>query len=77
MRYHIVSGLPSPQEDPLVANSATLEISNGTDPSTYPRYLSFLVKNPLDQDWITSANDRDSTLGQRQQTWITRRKGSP
>ena len=59
------------------ALKTTLEILDGTDPSTYPRYLSFLVKNPLYQDWIKSANDRDSTLAQRQQAWSARRKGSP
>lgn len=50
----------------------TLQILNGTDPATYPRYLSFLVKNPLYQDWIRSAQDRDSTLGAKQHTWSAR-----
>ena len=59
------------------ALKTTLEILNGTDPSTYPRYLSFLVKNPLYQDWIKSANDRDSTLAERQRSWSARRKGPP
>jgi creatinine amidohydrolase len=51
------------------ALTTTLEILRGKDPSTYPRYLSYLVKNPLYQDWITSANARDSTQGARQQSW--------
>ena len=51
------------------ALKTTLEILNGTDPKTYPRYLSYLVKNPLYQDWIKSANERDSTLGARQRSW--------
>ncbi|MEP7346155.1 MAG: creatininase family protein [Gemmatimonadaceae bacterium] len=59
------------------ALKTTVEILNGTDPSTYPRYLSYLVKNPLYQEWIRSANERDSTLGERQRTWSTRGKGSP
>lgn len=56
------------------ALKTTLEILNGADPSTYPRYLSFLVKNPLYQDWIKSAEDRDATLATQQQTWAVRAK---
>ncbi len=59
------------------ALKTTLEILNGTNPSTYPRYLSFLVKNPLYQDWIKSATDRDSTLAERQRSWSARRRGPP
>jgi creatinine amidohydrolase/Fe(II)-dependent formamide hydrolase-like protein len=55
----------------------TLEILNGTDPSTYPRYLGFLIKNPLYQDWIKSASDRDSALAERQRAWSARRKSPP
>ncbi len=35
---------------------------------------SLLVKNPLYQDWIKSANDRDSTLAERQRAWSAREK---
>jgi hypothetical protein len=56
------------------ALKTTLEILNGTDPSTYPRYLSFLVKNPLYQDWIKSAEDRDAQLAQKQQAWAAQAK---
>jgi hypothetical protein len=56
------------------ALETTLEILDGKDPTTYPRYLSYLVKNPLYQDWIKSANDRDSTLGEKQRAWSTKRK---
>jgi creatinine amidohydrolase/Fe(II)-dependent formamide hydrolase-like protein len=56
------------------ALKTTVEILDGTDPKTYPRYLSYLVKNPLYQDWIKSANDRDSTLAERQRAWRVRRK---
>jgi hypothetical protein len=59
------------------ALETTLEILNGTDPSKYPRYVSFLVKQPLYQDWIKSANDRDSSLAEKQRAWSARRKGSP
>ena len=58
------------------ALKTTLEILNGTDPKTYPRYLSYLVKNPLYQDWIRSANDRDSTLAEKQRSWKAKRDGS-
>ncbi len=56
------------------ALKTTLEILNGTDPSTYPRYLSFLMKNPLYQDWIKSAEDRDAQLAQKQQAWAAQAK---
>lgn len=59
------------------ALTTTLEILNGNDPSTYQRYLSFLVKNPLYQDWIKSANERDSSLAERQRLWSARKKRSP
>jgi len=59
------------------ALKTTLEILNGTDPATYPRYLSFLVKNPLYQEWIRSANDRDSTFGEKQRAWSARRRRPP
>jgi creatinine amidohydrolase/Fe(II)-dependent formamide hydrolase-like protein len=57
------------------ALKTTLEIINGTDPKTYPRYLSYLVKNPLYQDWIKSANDRDSSLAAKQRAWSAKRNG--
>jgi hypothetical protein len=56
------------------ALKTTLEILSGTDPATYPRYLSYLVKNPLYQDWIASADERDATAAERQRAWLTRRK---
>ena len=63
------------------ALKTTLEILNGTDPATYPRYLPIMEKNPPYQKWIAAANDRDRTLGERQQSWNARRqqasKGEP
>jgi len=59
------------------ALKTTLEILNGKDPSTYQRYLSFLVKDSLYQDWIKSANDRDAMLAEQQRSWSVRRKGRP
>lgn len=47
-----------------------VEILKGKDPATYPRYMSYLRKNPLYQGWIAAAERRDSTLGARQQDWL-------
>ena len=52
----------------------TLEILNGTDPATYPRYLPIMAKNPPYQKWIAAGNDRDRTIGERQQSWHARRQ---
>jgi creatinine amidohydrolase/Fe(II)-dependent formamide hydrolase-like protein len=57
------------------ALTTTIEILNGTDPSKYPRYLSYLVKNPLYQDWIKSSEDRDTALNEKQRAWLATRKG--
>ena len=51
-----------------------VEILKGKDPSTYPRYMSYLVKNPLYQTWIREAQSRDSALGARQQDWLRRQR---
>ena len=59
------------------AVKTTVDILNGVDPSTIPRYLSFLVKNPLYQQWIQSSNAHDSTLAERQRSWRARRATSP
>jgi creatinine amidohydrolase/Fe(II)-dependent formamide hydrolase-like protein/ketosteroid isomerase-like protein len=56
------------------ALKTTLEILNGTDPATYPRYLPIMAKNPPYQKWIAAANDRDRLLGERQQSWSARRQ---
>ena len=58
------------------ALSTTLQILNGTDPSTYPRYTSYLVKNALYRDWIRSADERDAVLNEKQRTWLARRTSS-
>ena len=59
------------------AVTTTLDILNGTDPTTIPRYLSFLVKNPLYQGWIQSARTLDSTQAERQRAWRARRPPAP
>ena len=56
------------------ALKTTLEILSGTDPATYPRYLSFLVKQPRYQEWIAESNARDSVLSAQQRAWSAKRK---
>ena len=51
------------------AVKTTVQILDGTNPASIPRYLSFLVKNPLYQGWIKSARTHDSTLAERQRVW--------
>ncbi len=51
-----------------------VEILKGKDPSTYPRYMTFLRKNPLYQNWIAEAERRDSVRGSLQQAWIQQHK---
>jgi creatinine amidohydrolase/Fe(II)-dependent formamide hydrolase-like protein/ketosteroid isomerase-like protein len=52
----------------------TLEILDGTDPAKYPRYLPLMETNPPYKTWIASATERDRALGERQQSWNTRRR---
>jgi creatinine amidohydrolase/Fe(II)-dependent formamide hydrolase-like protein len=56
------------------ALKTTLEVLDGTDPATYTRYLSYLVKMPLYQAWIRSAEERDRALGDKQRTWLEQRR---
>jgi creatinine amidohydrolase len=51
----------------------SLEILNGTDPATYPRYVSYLKKLPEYRAWIDSSNVRDSVAGNRLASWLSRR----
>jgi CubicO group peptidase (beta-lactamase class C family)/creatinine amidohydrolase/Fe(II)-dependent formamide hydrolase-like protein len=59
------------------ALTTTLEILGGADPSKYPRYMSFLVKNPLYREWIRSATERDAALQETQRAWLAGRKSTP
>ena len=47
-----------------------VEILKGKDPSTYPRYMTYLRKMPLYQGWMASAAQRDSVNGARQRAWL-------
>jgi creatinine amidohydrolase len=50
-----------------------VEILAGADPAKYPRYMTFLRKTPLYQQWIRSAQARDSTEARKQAAWYDRR----
>lgn len=52
----------------------TVEILDGKDPSTYPRYLTYLKTLPQYRDWIATSNARDSVSAARQKSWLARRK---
>jgi creatinine amidohydrolase len=51
----------------------SLEILDGKDPNSYPRYLTYLRKLPQYRDWITASNARDSIAGARLGAWLARR----
>lgn len=48
----------------------SVEILQGKDPATYPRYMTYLRKMPLYQGWIAAAEQRDSVSAARQQAWL-------
>lgn len=56
------------------ALKTTVEILGGADPVKYPRYMSFLIKMPLYQDWIRSSESRDLALGEKQQQWLAKKR---
>ena len=66
-------GQDFPKFDPL--DAPTLEILNGADPAKIPRYLAYMVKMPLYQEWIRAAEERDSAMDQKQRAWLAARKG--
>jgi creatinine amidohydrolase/Fe(II)-dependent formamide hydrolase-like protein len=51
-----------------------VEVLDGKDPASYPRYLTYLKTLPLYREWIASANARDSVAGARLNDWLSRRK---
>jgi creatinine amidohydrolase len=50
-----------------------VEILDGKDPATYPRYLTYLKTLPLYREWIDSSRARDSVAGMKLTDWISRR----
>lgn len=55
------------------AVKTSLEILDGKDPATYPRYLTYLKTLPLYREWIDSTNARDARAEQRLREWLSRR----
>lgn len=53
--------------------TTALEILDGKDPTTYPRYLTYLKKLPQYQEWIAASAARDSVAGVRLGDWLARR----
>ncbi len=53
-----------------------VEILDGKDPSTYPRYLTYLKTLPLYREWIDSANTRDADAAARLNAWLAKRPRS-
>lgn len=51
----------------------SLEILGGTDPATYPRYLTYLRKLPQYRGWIDASLTRDSVAAARLSAWMANR----
>jgi creatinine amidohydrolase/Fe(II)-dependent formamide hydrolase-like protein len=56
------------------AVKTTVEILDGKDAASYPRYLAYLKTLPQYRDWIASANARDSASGDRLTRWLSNRR---
>lgn len=54
----------------------SVEVLDGKDPSTYPRYVTYLKTLPQYRAWIDSTNVRDSVAGARLTTWMARKPRS-
>jgi creatinine amidohydrolase len=51
----------------------SVEILDGKDPASYPRYLAYLKKLPQYRAWIDSATVRDSASGSKLSRWLDAR----
>lgn len=51
----------------------SVEILDGKDPATYPRYLTYLKTLPLYRAWIDSSTARDSIAGAKLTNWLARK----
>ena len=51
-----------------------VEVLDGKDPATYPRYVTYLKTLPLYREWIDSTNARDARGNARLAKWLARRK---
>jgi creatinine amidohydrolase len=50
-----------------------VEILDGKDPTSYPRYLTYLKTLPLYREWIASTMARDSAAESRLAAWMAKR----
>lgn len=55
------------------AIQTAVAILQGADPSRYQRYMTFLRRNPLYQQWIAAAERRDAALAEGQRAWLANR----
>lgn len=55
------------------AIETAVAILNGAEPARYQRYMTFLRRNPLYQQWIDAAQRRDAELAERQTAWLASR----
>lgn len=53
--------------------TTSVEILDGKDPGTYPRYVTYLKTLPQYRAWIDSTNARDARAGSRLASWLARR----
>jgi creatinine amidohydrolase/Fe(II)-dependent formamide hydrolase-like protein len=53
--------------------TTAVEILDGKDAASYPRYVTYLKTLPQYRAWIDSSNVRDSAAGVRLQEWMSRR----
>jgi creatinine amidohydrolase/Fe(II)-dependent formamide hydrolase-like protein len=53
--------------------TTSLEILDGKDPASYPRYVTYLKQQAPYRAWIDSSSARDARAGSRLTTWLARR----
>jgi creatinine amidohydrolase/Fe(II)-dependent formamide hydrolase-like protein len=55
------------------ALKTAVEILDGKDPASYPRYMTYLRKLPEYRAWIDSSSARDTAAGERLARWLAQR----
>ena len=56
------------------ALKTAVEVLDGKDPTTYPRYVTYLKTVPQYREWIDSATVRDSIGDAKLSNWLKKRK---